>query len=93
LHAGVHRFHSARMTVFGVYLLFLGTNYVPLLLHAVSMARDGSAHEEIAQELGNKQAAMQKYRRQSLFLLVPLIVLIASVVQEVLSGCALLPKQ
>jgi hypothetical protein len=35
MRAGLHRFHSARMMAFGVYLLLLGINYVPLLLHAI----------------------------------------------------------
>src|SRR5271167_1106021 len=62
LRASIHRFHSSRMTMLGVYLLLLGLNYVPLLLHAISIAGDGSAHLETADELGNKQAAMRKYR-------------------------------
>ena len=82
MRAGFHRFHSARMTLFGAYLLFLGINYLPLLLHAIDMARHGSARQEIADELGNKRATFRKYRRQSLFLLLPLVVPIAAIVQE-----------
>jgi len=57
------------------------------------MAGDGSAHLEIPDELGNKQAAMRKYRRQSLFLLLPLVVPIAAIVQEIQRGRTTLPEQ
>jgi hypothetical protein len=43
LRAGIQRFHSRQMIVFGAYLILLGINYVPLLLHAMSMVRGGSA--------------------------------------------------
>ena len=93
LRAGLTRFHSPRMTMFGVYLLLLGINYVPLLLHAIGMARQGSARKEIAGELGDKRAAMRKYRRQSLFLLLPLLIPIAAVLQEIRRDRAALPEQ
>ncbi len=83
LRAGIQRFHSRKMIAFGAYLLFLGINYVPLLLHAISMQREGSALQEIAGELGDKRAAFRKYRRQSLFLLLPLIVPVAAIAQEI----------
>lgn len=93
IRAGLYRFHSPWLIIFGAYLIFLGMNYVPLLLHAISMVRDGSGHEEIAEDLANKQAAMRKYRRQSLFLLLPLIVPIVAIVQEVKRGRTALPEQ
>jgi hypothetical protein len=83
LRAGIHRFHSARMIVLGAYLLSLGINYVPLLLHVIDIARQGSAGLEIADELGDRRAAFRKYRRQSLLLLIPLLVLVVAIVQEV----------
>jgi len=82
LRAGVQRFHSWKMAILGIYLMLLGVNYVPLLLHAFSLVRQGSPLQEIAGELGDKRAAFRKYRRQSLWLLVPLAVLVAAVVQE-----------
>jgi hypothetical protein len=81
--AGIQRFHSRQMIAFGVYLLLLGINYVPLLLHALSMHHTGSALLEIRGEPGDKRVAFRKYRRQSLFLLLPLIVPIAAIVQEI----------
>jgi hypothetical protein len=86
LRAGIHRFHSARMIVFGFYLPSLGINYVPLLLHAIDMSRHGSAGQEIANELGDKSAAFRRYRRQSLLLLLPLVVAVVAIVQEGVAG-------
>jgi hypothetical protein len=71
------------MIVLGAYLLSLGINYLPLLLHAIDMERRGSAGREIADELGDKRSAFRKYRRQSLLLLIPLLVPVAAMVQEV----------
>jgi len=61
----------------------LGINYVPLLIHAISMVRDGIALNEIGRELKDKRAAFRKYRRQSLLLVVPMVVPIAAIVQEI----------
>jgi hypothetical protein len=83
VRAEIERFHSWTMIVFGGYLLLLGINYVPLLIHAISMVHGGSAVNEIAGELKDKRTAFSKYRRQSLWLLVPLVVPVAAIVQEV----------
>ena len=79
---GTHRFHSAWMLLFGIYLVFVGLNYVPLLLHAIDMSRKGSAQQEIADEFENKHKTFGKYRRQSLWLLVPLVVPIFAILQR-----------
>jgi len=76
------RSHSLRAIAFGSYLLFIGANYVPLLLHAISLARNKSARDEIADELPEKRRMFRKYRRQSLLLLVPLVVPIVALVQR-----------
>jgi hypothetical protein len=47
------------------------------------MERRGSAGREISDELGDKRSAFRKYRRQSLLLLIPLLVPVAAMVQEV----------
>jgi hypothetical protein len=83
IRAGIQRFHSPLMIIFGVYLLLLGFNYAPLLLHALTMTRDGTALHQIQDELGDRRKAFRKYRRQSLFLLLPLIVVMAAIVQEI----------
>jgi hypothetical protein len=65
------RSHSATGTWFGAYLLSLSLNYVPMLAYAMDMTRHGTAHTEIAGELGDRKQLFRKYRRQSLLLLVP----------------------
>jgi hypothetical protein len=45
------RTHSLGGTVFGAYLLCIGVNYLPLLVHAIDLARHGTARQEIADEL------------------------------------------
>lgn len=77
--------HSFGGTLLGIYLLCIGVNYVPLLLHAIGLWRHGTALQEIAEELPEKRQMFRKYRRQSLFLLVPLVVPIVAVIQEWLS--------
>ena len=70
------------LTLFGGYLLSLGINYVPLLVYAVSMVRSRSAFREIADELSDQRMAFRKYRRQSLFLLIPLVVPVLAILQR-----------
>ena len=67
------RSHSALQVALGTYLLSLGVNYVPMLIHAVAITRSGSARAELGDELGEPGRAMARYRRQSLWLLVPLV--------------------
>jgi len=62
----------------GLYLIALGINYVPMLAYAAVISKGRSARAEIGGELGDQRRAMAKYRRQSLFLLVPLVVPIAA---------------
>jgi len=65
---------SIPQCLLGLYLISLGINYVPMLVYAVAIGGTNSAREELGDELTNKREAMKKYRRQSLFLLVPLAV-------------------
>ena len=58
----------------GLYFISLGINYVPMLVYAVGITRGQSARAEIGDELNDKGRAMAKYRRQSILLLVPLLV-------------------
>jgi hypothetical protein len=62
----------------GLYLILIGINYVPMLMYGVAIARRGNARAEPGDELFDKRRAMAKYRRQSLFLLLPLAVLITA---------------
>jgi hypothetical protein len=65
----------------GVYLILLGINYVPMLAYAVAISMRGSALAEVDDELNDQRCAMAKYRRQSTFLLVPLMVAITALRQ------------
>ena len=63
-----------------IHLIALGIN-VPLLLHAVGIVRHGNPGAEIAEEADDRSQLFRKYRRQSLWLLVPLVVAIVAVLQ------------
>ena len=82
LHFGLIRSHATWQILLGVYLLLLGINYVPMLTCAIDIARPGTAAAELGDELLDKNAAMRKYRRQSLWLLVPLVAPVAWLVQR-----------
>jgi hypothetical protein len=66
----------------GLYLIALGINYLPMLLYAVAIAKQRSARVELGEELNDKRRAMAKYRRQSIALLIPLLVPAMVVWQE-----------
>lgn len=68
------RAHSLWQTMVGAYLILLGINYVPMLAYALAVGNSENARVEMGSELTEKRVAMSKYRRQSLFLLVPLAV-------------------
>jgi hypothetical protein len=75
------RSQSAGGVLFGAYLIALGINYVPLLFHAINIVRRGTARAEIAAEPGDRTRLFRKYRRQSLWLLVPFVVVIVALKQ------------
>lgn len=74
LRVGIFRTHATWQIVLGVYLLLLAINYIPMLWCAIDITRHGTAAAELDDELQDKPAAMRKYRRQSLWLLLPLAV-------------------
>lgn len=76
------RGHSFWQDALGVYLISLGINYVPLLVYAVAIRSQERARAEMADELAESRRAMSKYRRQSVLLLVPLLVPVLVVAQE-----------
>lgn len=65
---------SPTQILLGLYLISLGINYAPMLIYAIAINKAQSARRELGNELDDKRAAMSKYRRQSLWLLVPLII-------------------
>jgi hypothetical protein len=60
--------------VFGLYLIALAINYVPMLLHAIATARNNIARIHVIDELNITRQMVARYRRESLLLLVPLLV-------------------
>jgi membrane protein implicated in regulation of membrane protease activity len=76
------RGHSFWQVVLGLYLISLGINYVPMLAYAVAITKEQSAPAELGDELQDKRGAMAKYRRQSVLLLVPLLVPLLALAQE-----------
>lgn len=71
------RNRSMWQVALGLYLICLGINYVPMLLHTFSIGSRESARTMLGDELTEPRKAMTKYRKLSLFLLVPLAVPIA----------------
>lgn len=70
----LYRGHSLWQVALGIYLICLGINYIPMLAYTLFIANKESARTELGTELSDKPAAMSKYRRLSLLLLVPLSV-------------------
>jgi hypothetical protein len=64
-----------------VFLATVGANYLPLLLHTVSLIRSGTAREEVAAELQQVRESQRRYGTQQLLLVVPFAVLAISVAQ------------
>jgi hypothetical protein len=62
----------------GIWLVTIALNYIPLLLHAVSLARSGMVKEEGEPELTHAR----RYGIQQVIILVPLLVVILALVQE-----------
>ena len=82
LRVGLYRTHAMWQVALGIYFLLLAVNYIPMLWCTIDIARHGTARAELGDELHDKAAAMRKYRGQSLWLLVPLAVPLAWVVQR-----------
>lgn len=59
---------------FGLYMLALGINYLPLLMHAIFLVQRGDAGAEVSHELSDHPQSARKYGMQSLLLLVPLAI-------------------
>jgi hypothetical protein len=72
---------SLAMTAFGVALIGLGVNYAPLLVHAIDLVRRSAVEATIADEALDRRALYAKYRRQSLWLLLPFVVGVAALTQ------------
>ncbi|GCF10992.1 hypothetical protein [Dictyobacter arantiisoli] len=75
--------HSLFTLIIGLILCWIGLNYVPLLLYAISIVRGKSAQQEVAFELEHKEIYARKYTLQSMWLLLlTLVIPILSLMQE-----------
>jgi len=78
------RSHSVWSLALGVYLVCLGTNYVPMLIYTIAIGNRQNAQAEIAIELADqgKKKATSTYRNVSLLLLVPLVMPVIAATHE-----------
>jgi hypothetical protein len=74
--------HPLAVGLVAVFFSCIGLNYVPLLLYAISIVRRKSAQQEVAFELERKEFYARKYTLQSAWLLLPLVVPILAIFQE-----------
>jgi hypothetical protein len=73
---------SPTRLLLGAYFLCVAINYVPLLLYGITIARRNSAHDEVAVEVAEKGKYAPKYGLRQLWLIVPLVMPILAVAQE-----------
>ena len=76
------RSQSTEGVLFGVYLLSLSLNYIPMLAFAIALSRRGQPETEIADELGDRRRLFRKYRRQSLILLIPIVPVVVAIIHR-----------
>jgi len=68
--------------ILGLAFLGIGSNYLPLLLHAIRMARQGTAKAEVTFELDNPESSQRMYGIQStIFILIPFALFILAIIQ------------
>lgn len=74
--------HPFPVGLMGLFFSCIALNYLPLLLYAIAIARSRSAAQEVAFELEHKEMYTRKYTLQSLWLLLPLVVPVMAIFQE-----------
>ena len=70
-------------TILGIWLVTIAANYIPLFIYAVLIAKAGTVKEEGQPEIANAK----RYGIQQIIILVPFLVVIAAIVQELRQGC------
>jgi hypothetical protein len=75
------RGHARWQSFFGIYMLFLALSYLPLLIHAIFIARKGRVRQEVEAELASGRDELMRYQRQMFWLLVPLVVPALAIMQ------------
>lgn len=68
------RADSFQLFTFGFYFISLCINYMVMLRYALELNTRESARAEIGLELNTERGAMAEYRRQSIYLLLPMVV-------------------
>ena len=69
---------SCQKVTAGSYFVSLGLNYTFMLFYALEIKTEEKARARIGDELINNRGAMAEYRRQLVYLLLPLVVPIAA---------------
>ena len=77
---------SCQKLTVGFYFFSLGINYMFMLFYALEINNRESAHAAIGNELDKERGAMAQYRRQSMYLLLPLVVPIVALKRRYKSG-------
>ena len=80
------RANTYQQLTFGFYFVSLSINHILMLLHAWEVNNREGARAEIGDELNRKGSAMAEYRRQSIYLLLPLVVPIVALQRHFRSG-------
>ena len=79
IHSGLFQpGHSTWQSMMGIWLVGIATNYVPLFIYAVLIAKGGTVVEEGQPEL----ARAKWYGTQQVIILVPLLVILLALMQE-----------
>ena len=65
----------------GITLVWIALNYVPLFLHAVDLAKSGTARQEAALELARPDL-VRRYGLLQLWILIPLAVAVFALMQR-----------
>ena len=65
----------------GIVLLWIALNYIRLLIHALELARSGTARNEVADEIDHPEL-IRRYTFRQLWILVPLAVVIMDIAQR-----------
>ena len=77
---------SCQLFTFGFYFLSLCLNYLVMLFFTLEINSREGARSEIGDELNERHGAMAEYRRQSIYLLIPVVVPIVALQRRYRSG-------
>lgn len=80
------RADSCQQFTFGFYFVSLGINYMLMLFYALRITDRESVLAQIGDELNKERGAMANYGRQSIYLLLPLVVPIVALQRRYKSG-------